>query len=220
MTRNPNKLRQPSRTRACATRPVSRDAATRIALAEVQVLGGCGSGACAQPTRDACVRTGTSTTSTRATTAVEEPKVATLEVPHRAGRQSVAFASLLSWSQSGHLPSSLTVMPMADVIVILAAISAAWTEETLMLTANTSPRIEVSVRRSQEQVMVHSMGICRRTASRIPLQGCDLTTRAPRQYSSRGPLLPGIVGGSVGPAQPFRISRMLEYQTMRRSHAP
>lgn len=93
-----------------------------------------------------------------------------------ARRQSIAFMSRPSWSQSGHL-TSLAATPMADAMVILTAISVAWTAETLMLAANTSPRIEVNVRRSEKRVMCHSMGIYFRTASPIPSRGCDLPTR-------------------------------------------
>ncbi len=56
-------------------------------------------------------------------------------------------------------------------MVVLAAISVAWTVEMLMLTANITPKIEVSARRGQEHVMPYSMGIYFRTASPIPSRG-------------------------------------------------
>ncbi|SKA28598.1 hypothetical protein SAMN02745126_04806 [Enhydrobacter aerosaccus] len=74
---------------------------------------------------------------------------------------------------------------MPDAPVILAAISVASTAKILMLAANTSPRIEVSVCRSQERVMCQSVGIYFPTASRIPSRACDFTTRVGAERSKR-----------------------------------
>jgi hypothetical protein len=81
-----------------------------------------------------------------------EANIATPGVPQTASRQSVAFESRLLWSQSRHL-LWLVAPLVAGAIDILIPIGVAWTNERVMPTANTNPRIEASVRRSQEPVM-------------------------------------------------------------------
>jgi hypothetical protein len=101
----------------------------------------------------------------------------------QAGRpQFIPFMSL-PWSQSGHL-LSLAPPPMAEAMDIFVAISIAWTADMLMLAANTTAKIEVSVRRSQARVMPRSMGRYFQTASPIRSRGCDFVTRAGAMWVS------------------------------------
>ena len=81
-----------------------------------------------------------------------EANIAKPGAPQTASRQSVAFDSRLPWSQSRHL---LLLAPplVADAIDILIPIGVAWTNESAKPTANTSPRIEASIRRSQKPIM-------------------------------------------------------------------